>query len=632
MIVATKAIYGNSTASAAMVFSNQPQEAYLLKKELQISLVKSEIVLHYPVYYVRDFNNQPSEVIYSSNAEGPFTWLSNQCVDSWSSSDPTCGYAYSPPNSTAPQDRILYSQGFCCRCSTSELLGLSSQYIRGGLKCDLLDLSQPSQSAHCLRFDSLWYSAFQIGTPNVDFSIQVNVTTCDYVGNDSSLAASEKPPPSQNLGNRTRQVSSCSTQILQLSPGEPYVTSLNGKLSARAIGDFDPWEGTPSYVEKWLFVPSICTDTNDEWCLQRISMNSTETARWMLIDTTHVTLSGADCDKIGVSYSAFANEGNRCGRLPQSCLHDQLQTYYETDLKILEAGATGNYFVTFFGRFDSNGLRETDPLLRFKTNRIQATEVRLEFAADDIFDVVNVANGRFIKSQSYVTTAVAQSRGAELHLALLSEGSQAGFSQFTVSALCGPFIAPIPAQTVTLAAGARANVTMSLDIEDAHAGSAACNCTLVNSVGISVDSIRITFNVSARDTSKGAQGGSDSRTAGNATSTSSTLAPGGSCSACGGFFDITCFLSNVCLANIFAFSLVIVGLLLILCCFRGVISKMLCCCCRSEDFGGRISRRPAFLSLRNTKKARIEGANVLYGADIIPSPLRALRAQTGSAR
>jgi hypothetical protein len=33
---------------------------------------------------------------------------------------------------------------------------------------------------------------------------------------------------------------------------------------------------------------------------------------WMVVDKTHVDLSGATCNKVGVSFSAFRNQPNAC--------------------------------------------------------------------------------------------------------------------------------------------------------------------------------------------------------------------------------------------------------------------------------------------------------------------------------
>ncbi len=55
-------------------------------------------------------------------------------------------------------------QGFCCSCDLSEVLWLSNEQTRAGLTCSLFAFGVDASSAHCLRFDPLWYDVFSNGT------------------------------------------------------------------------------------------------------------------------------------------------------------------------------------------------------------------------------------------------------------------------------------------------------------------------------------------------------------------------------------------------------------------------------------------------------------------------------------
>ena len=55
----------------------------------------------------------------------------------------------------------------------------------------------------------------------------------------------------------------------------------------------------------------------------------------MCFDCVAVTTTGTECDKIGVSYSAFRGQGARCDRSAGSCLSAQLEDYHKD----------GSYFV-----------------------------------------------------------------------------------------------------------------------------------------------------------------------------------------------------------------------------------------------------------------------------------------------
>jgi len=127
--------------------------------EWEISLIKSRITLQYPLTYARSFNARPREVVLTADGGGrAYNWLTNPCVD-----DPAvngaCGWVLD-----ANGNRVLYSQGFCCRCDAADVLtGATS--VRGGTQCGLL--SSNAQSAHCMRMGPLWYAAYNILSPQV---------------------------------------------------------------------------------------------------------------------------------------------------------------------------------------------------------------------------------------------------------------------------------------------------------------------------------------------------------------------------------------------------------------------------------------------------------------------------------
>ena len=54
-----------------------------------------------------------------------------------------------------------------------QMLGISNQNSRAGLDCSLF--GSESSSAHCLRFDSLWYDMFAIGTAEINYDITIDV-------------------------------------------------------------------------------------------------------------------------------------------------------------------------------------------------------------------------------------------------------------------------------------------------------------------------------------------------------------------------------------------------------------------------------------------------------------------------
>ena len=46
---------------------------------------------------------------------------------------------------------------------------------------------------------------------------------------------------------------------------------------------------------------------------------------WLILEGDRLSLDGKECDKIGVSYYAFQNQGQRCKRPAGSCLNNQIK-------------------------------------------------------------------------------------------------------------------------------------------------------------------------------------------------------------------------------------------------------------------------------------------------------------------
>jgi hypothetical protein len=56
------------------------------------------------------------------------------------------------------------------------------------------------------------------------------------------------------------------------------------------------------------------------------------TQNWMFFDKSLVDFSGLTCNKIGVSYEGFYSESRACEKKPESCLHNQIEDFYQVSL------------------------------------------------------------------------------------------------------------------------------------------------------------------------------------------------------------------------------------------------------------------------------------------------------------
>ncbi|EME31581.1 uncharacterized protein Gasu_12520 [Galdieria sulphuraria] len=300
--------------------------------------------------------------------------------------------------------------------------------------------------------------------------------------------------------------------------------------------------------------PDYCQDSQ-WWCLNRTADIPSEIAKWMLVDTDQVTLSGDECNKVGVSYSAFQDESSRCLRAVNSCLGNQLENFYKSDLKALQEGTSGNYFVQFFGDFDGNEVSGANPKMRFWTDRIQSSDILLQFAAESLFHVVDVSEGKIIGAN--VNLVQAYSKNGKMTVTLQNTGKVEASYEVAVS--CPNNILPILAQQVYILPNQTKNVTFQVDVENTHGGHFVCNVSLQNSIGQSISRYQVKVESSGINVSTGPQAGQPSGSDGTS---STNYGSSSACQkSCGSFFNIICFFEHSCWLNILYVILVVVGLL-----------------------------------------------------------------------
>ena len=127
------------------------------------------------------------------------------------------------------------------------LFGAGQNGVRGGLQC-----AQPSMcsSASCLRFDdNWWWSGFTIGSYLIDFSVALNITTYTSSGgggSNSSTAGAPPPPaksgagppiPAPSGGSSGAGPVTSRSEMLRVTPAQPFVLDSQQLLSAQLLGD-----------------------------------------------------------------------------------------------------------------------------------------------------------------------------------------------------------------------------------------------------------------------------------------------------------------------------------------------------------------------------------------------------------
>lgn len=67
---------------------------------------------------------------------------------------------------------------------------------------------------------------------------------------------------------------------------------------------------------------------------------------WMLVYRDMVTYTGSECNKIGVGYTAFQTQGQRCNVPVNSCLSNQIYDLLMEDLSRVQQLQAPKYLIT----------------------------------------------------------------------------------------------------------------------------------------------------------------------------------------------------------------------------------------------------------------------------------------------
>ena len=502
-LVVTLSVQNNQNASesisAASVTSatDSAGNVYDLEETLDIYLAKSTIELRYPLTYLGNFNNKPYEIVRYKDLGGRWFSLTNPCKDG-TDEDGACGWMLDPQG-----NRIQNSNGFCCRC---DFMHPAESSARGNLQCDFSHILEPdyTQSGHCLRMDPLWYTAFSIGAHSVYYTIDVIFHRCSTVaGANSSVPRS------------------CTYDVARLSPVNHGFCKDFGRYDATTgtllpsnvsacdawvslEGDFAAFEAAPDYSSRLLFMPFLCQDSSK--CLNR-TLDSSD--RWMLIEQ-YKTTTGSECDKIGVSYSAFNSQGSKCDIPFGSCLGNQLEDYYQSDLALERQGRVGSYFTKFHkqGGDFIPVIRNDGASMRFVTNRFQKSIVTLMLNADSVKFVQRVCIATIVNAS--VATFEAMSRSGRLSVTITNSANIRGL--VTVIVECSDGIEAVNTQEVTLDSvgtpGATKSLSFLLYTSSMAAQLYSCAISLENSLFRVTDVRVVGFNTTATEIHTGEQGGS----------------------------------------------------------------------------------------------------------------------------
>jgi len=490
---------------------------------------------------------------------GPGGTVSGSCSESPYAAEPTCGWATAPDESgynqaipyvlsfeIAPHfsfphlSRIFHyfsllilplyrdSQGFCCTCPT---FGGYPIY-RGYRSCSFSDSWQPWNipgSAHCMRYDDYWwYRGYVIGTYQLDFNIQVFINITEiHQGNKitspspspvSSLSYSQtisSPAPAAPARSPSSRVatiadaspptvssstSNSSQEELQINPSRGFVINSDRSVSARLLGDLDSYRQIQSLDGHWVMIPVE----------PRVDPNliySQNEDMWVILPPTMVTLTG-ECNKVGVGYSAFRIQSEKCDQPLGSCLRNQLYDLGEKDNARVANGMEPLYNITRYGGGKQNidQIKEgADNLsLRLPIKGIRTSLVTLEVKADDVQLVVNRAPGKILSSEVCTFDGVicggftAISGTGFLKCKVQNTGAVA--AEFRAGILgCSGGVLPAVEEYATIAPAGIHDFSFDIRMESDQEGNRTCTVVVTDAAGDIADSTMVSFYTNATE-------------------------------------------------------------------------------------------------------------------------------------
>lgn len=474
-----------------------------LTQNITVGLTKTPVYALYPLSQPKLFNGRPTEAYITTGYGGTG---GSSCSDDPLDLTPTCGWA-KIPNADGVLQIVPDSEGFCCRCPT---LG-GATIPRGWLSCSWkpgwLTSGVPG-SAHCLRYDDYWwYRGYQIGPYQIDFDIQLQINSSQIppspLPSNNISSSAPGPPPLPNAPVVSSQ------QVLSVNPSQTFTMNADRTVSVQLLGDLQSYSQIQVLDGYWVMIPIQPGLLPDQIFTSNLDM-------WVVLPPNLVTTTG-ECNKVGVSYSAFRYQGDACGEPLGSCLSNQIYDLGVQDSARIASGLPPLYNITRYGGGWANTQQVTSSalgsgansnstssglVLRLPLAGVRTSLVTLEVSADSLQLVTNLAPGKILSWQvctfDNVHCGSFEAIAGQGYLEVEVQNIGSVPADFIVSAVhCSPGILPVLEQRVTIAAGATTLVTLQIMTSTDQAGNNTCSAIVTDAQGLIADSTQIHFYTNA---------------------------------------------------------------------------------------------------------------------------------------
>ena len=291
-------------------------------------------------------------------------------------------------------------------------------------------------------------------------------------------------------------------EVLSVNPSRGFVLSSNRTVSVRLLGDLDSYRQIQVLDGHWLMIPVEPGLSPNEIFTSNLDM-------WTVMPPQAVSTTG-ECNKVGVSYTNFRTQAERCNQPLASCLRNQIYDLEQADTARIAGGMEPLYNITRYGGGYSNPRQVSSTqdggglALRLPLKGIRTSLVTLEVKADDLQLVVNRAPGKIISSEVCTFNGVlcggftAISGTGFLKVGVQNTGAVA--ADFRAGVLgCSGGVLPVVEEYAAIDAGSRYNFTFELRMETDQEGNRTCTVVVTDAAGDIADSTMVSFYTNATE-------------------------------------------------------------------------------------------------------------------------------------
>ena len=312
------------------------------------------------------------------------------------------------------------------------------------------------------------------------------------------------------------------------------------------MGCLDPYRAVEDFDGQVLMFPSEPT-------------SSARVVNWrdnaMLLDDNMITWNGNECDKIGVSYTAFRYQSEACSRPVGSCLGYQPEHYHKGGKHFVK-DIVGQDAFTF-----APGKSPSEITFSVASEMTRTSLVTLTIATDNIQFVINRADGHF--EWCNATNFESFTKLGRMQCGVQSDGKVEAAFRVSVSN-CSNGILPILGEQFTLDVGQKMVRTFEIHATNPDASEHTCRVLLFDSLEDLLDFKDVTFISYEVEIDKGAQEGDSPH--GEGSSISGNAQRYACHKNCDSIFDIMCLFMHGCWDTIGMLIGIVIAILIFLPC------------------------------------------------------------------